>query len=68
MGQEICLIHGQVSISLLYWKKKPPDGYMWSGEETDKTASDIQAGLFIARTLDRNGKKCPAEGEAKMVN
>ena len=32
MGQEICLILGQVSLKLLYWKKKPPDGYTWSGE------------------------------------
>ena len=30
MDQEICLTHGQVSLNLLYWKKKPPDGYMWS--------------------------------------
>ena len=32
MGQEICLIHGQVSLNLHYWKKNPPEGYMWSGE------------------------------------
>ena len=35
-------------------------------EETDKTASDIQARLFVARTLDEIGKKCWAEGEAEM--
>ena len=35
---------------------KPPDGYMWSGRETDKTASDIQARPFLAGTLERNGK------------
>ena len=32
MGLETCLILGQVSHNSLYWKKKPPDGYMWSGE------------------------------------
>ena len=32
MEQESCLVHGQVSLNLLYWKKKPPNGYMWSGE------------------------------------
>ena len=32
MGQEACLIHGQVPLDLFYWKKKPPDGNMWSGE------------------------------------
>ena len=37
--------------------ENPPDGYMWSGEETDKTASDIQARSFAARTLERNGKE-----------
>ena len=30
MGLETCLILGQGSHNLLY-KKKPPDGYMWSG-------------------------------------
>ena len=34
--------------------------------ETDKTASDIQARSFMARNLDEIGKKCQAEGEAKM--
>ena len=37
--------------------KKPPEGCMWSGEETDKTASDIQARSFMARTLERNVKE-----------
>ena len=31
MDQKICLILGQVSLSLLYEVEKPPDGYMWSG-------------------------------------
>ena len=30
MGQEICLVPGQVSHNLLFWKRKPPDGYVWS--------------------------------------
>ena len=38
--------------------EKPPDGFLWSGRETDKTASDIQARSFMARTLERNGKEC----------
>ena len=28
MDQEICLIIGQVSVNLQYWKR-PPDGYIW---------------------------------------
>ena len=37
--------------------EKLPDGYVWSGEETDKTASDIQATSFMPRTLERNWKE-----------
>ena len=48
-------------------EEKPPDGYMWFGRETDKTAGNIKAGSFMARALDKIGKKCQAEGEAKMV-
>ena len=48
-------------------EEKLPDGFLWSGEETDKTASDIQARSLMARTLDEIGKKCPAEGQAKVV-
>ena len=32
MVLETCLILGQVSLNLLHWKKKAPDGFMWSGE------------------------------------
>ena len=35
--------------------------------ETDKKAANIQTRSFMARTLDEIGKKCPAEGEAKVV-
>ena len=45
-------------------EEKPPEGCMWSRVETDKTASDIQARSFMARTLERIGKKCKAEGQA----
>ena len=37
--------------------------------ETDKKAANIQAKLFMARTLDEIGKKCPAEtGHMKSQN
>ena len=35
--------------------------------ETDKTAGNIQARSFVARTLGENVKECPGEGEAKVV-
>ena len=31
-GSRDCLILGQVSLNLLYWKKNLQNGYMWSGE------------------------------------
>ena len=39
-------------------EEKPPDGYMWSGRETDKKAGNIQARSFMVRALDKIGKKC----------
>ena len=48
-------------------EEKLPNGYMWSGEETDKKAANIQARLFMARTLDEITKKCQADAEAKVV-
>ena len=45
-------------------EEKPPDGYMWSAERLTRKTADIQARLFMARTLDEIGKKCQAEGEA----
>ena len=47
-------------------EEKLPDGHVVRGE-TDKTAGNIQARSFMARTLDQNGKKCQAEGQAKVV-
>ena len=66
MGQQICLIIGQVSLSLLYWKKTSRRIYLVR-EEIDEKTADIQAKLFMARTMDENGKDCPAEREAKVV-
>ena len=37
--------------------EKHPDGCMWSGGATDKTASDIQTRSFMARTLERSVKE-----------
>ena len=37
MGLETCLILGQVSLNLLYWKKNLPNGYMWSGGRLTRT-------------------------------
>ena len=39
-------------------EEKPPDGYMWSGERLTRKAGNIQARSFMARALDKIGKKC----------
>ena len=51
----------------ILFEEKPPDGYMWSREEINKKTAYIQARSFMGRALEVNGKKCPAEGEAKVV-
>ena len=66
MGQEICLILGQVSLSLLYWKRNLQT-YMCGPGKTNKRAVNIQARSFMARALDKIGKKCQGEGEAQNV-
>ena len=66
MGQEICLIHGQVSLNFLYWKKKLLTDICGPGE-INETIADIQARSFVARALEINGKARQAEGEAKVV-
>ena len=66
MGQETCLIHGQVSHDLLNWKKTSKRIYVDRREINEKTV-DIQGRSFMARTLGQNGKECQTEREAKVV-
>ena len=48
-------------------EEKAPDGYTWSGGETNEETAYIQARSSMARALEINGKECQAEGEAKVV-
>ena len=48
--------------------EKPPDGYMWSGRETDKTASDIQPDHFLARNAKLREKQKWAIEKPKLDN
>ena len=66
MGLETCLILGQVSHNLLYWKKNLPTDLCGPGE-TDKKTAYIQARSSMARALEVNGKARQAECEAKLV-
>ena len=64
MALETCLIRGQVSHNLLYSMKKAPDGYTWSGGETNEKTVYIQARSSMARVMEVNGKARQVEGEA----
>ena len=66
IGLETCLILGQVSHILLYWKKNLPKDICGPGEINEETAY-IQARSSMARALEINGKERQAEGKAKVV-
>ena len=49
-------------------RKKPPDGYMWSGGRLTRKTAYIQGQIICGPELWKiNGKACQAEGEAKVV-
>ena len=64
MDQEICLILGEVSLSLPYKKRNLQTDFLWSGERLTIRQVTSRPPSFLARTLGENGKKCQAEGEA----
>ena len=66
MALETCLILGQVSLNLLYSKKKLLTDIRGPGEIDEETAY-IQARSFMARTLEINEKARQAEGKAEVV-
>ena len=49
------------------WKKNLHTRIYVVRREINEKTADIQARLFMARTLGENGKECQAEGEAKVV-
>ena len=53
---------------VLALEEKPPEGFMWSGGEDDKTAVNIQARSFMAIDLDQNGKKAKLKERQKWSN
>ena len=66
MALETCLILGQVSHNLLYWKKNLPTDICGPGGINKKTAY-IQARSSMAWALEVNGKARQAEGKAEVV-
>ena len=67
MGQETCLVLGQVSLSVLYWKRNLQTDTCGPRGEINKKTAYIQARSSMARTLGENGKERQAEGGAKVV-
>ena len=63
MDQEI-LSDSWTGFTQFTLSEKPPEGYMWSGVRVTRRQGNIQARSFMARTLERNGTECLAEGEA----
>ena len=57
-GLETCLILGQVSHILLYWKKNPPDGYRSGERLTRKQLTSRPDHLWpeLWKTMGRNAK------------
>ena len=54
IGQEICLILGQVSHNLLYWKKNLPTDFCGPGG--DERENSLHPGHIISKTMGRNAK------------
>ena len=63
MGQEICLILGQVSLSLLYWK--PPNGYMWSGRRLTRKQLTSRPDYLWPELWDKMGKNAKLKEKQK---
>ena len=48
-------------------EEKAPDGYMWSGGETNEKTAYIQARSSMARVMEVNWKVGEAQGKAEVV-
>ena len=68
LGQETCLILGQVSLDLFYWKKKPPDGYMWSGERLTRQQLTSRPDHLWPELGDKMGKNAKLKEKQKWSN
>ena len=66
IGQETCLILGQVSLNYSIGRKTSRRIYVVRGEIGEKTAY-IQARSSRARIMEINGKERQADGEAQVV-
>ena len=65
MGQEICLILGQVSLNLIYWKKKPPNGFLWSGGRLTRKQLTSRPDHLWPELWDKMGKNAKLKEKQK---
>ena len=63
---ELCRIHGQGSWSSLYWARKLPPGFLWSGWRLTKISSNYQTCFSVAWNLAWHVKSSNEEGEAAL--
>ena len=65
MGQEICLILGQVSLNVLYWKKQTQDGYMWSGDRLTRKQLTSRSDHLWPELWEKMGKNAKLKERQK---
>ena len=68
MALETCLILGQVSHNLLYWKKKAPDGYMWSGWRLTRKQLTFRPDHLWPELWDKMGKNAKLKEKHKWFD
>ena len=67
MGQETCLIHGQVSLNLLL-EEKPPEGFLWSGERLTRKQRTSRPDHLWPELWKTMGKSAKLEEKQKWSN
>ena len=65
MGQEMWLFVGQASLNLFYCKKKPPDGYMWSGGRFTRKQLTSRPDHLWPKLWDKMGKNAKLKEKEK---
>ena len=64
MGQETCLVHGQVSLNLL--EKKPPNGHMWSRERLTRKQLTSRQDHLWPELFEKMGENAKLKEKQKL--
>ena len=65
MGQEICLIHGKVSLNLLYWKKNLPMDICGPGERLTRKQLTSRPDHLLPELWDKMGRNAKLKERQK---